>query len=157
VSFGVLRNRLPDTPRPYRTPAGPVMGPLAFIVANLIILWSGWETAWKLGIAILIGYVILIANRVFRLNPITPVLDWKAAQWLPVYLIGMGLIVYLSDFGPLKDPVFPLWWDMVVVAVFSIVIYLWAMAVALSREQIEEMISEVVVPEEDNLQEVPLG
>jgi len=131
-----------------------VMGPLAFVVANLIILWSGWETAWKLGIAILIGYVILIANRVLKLNPITPVLDWKAAQWLPFYLVGMGLIVYLSDYGPLTDPVFPLWWDMVVVAVFSLIIYYWAQAVALNREQIEMMINEVVAPEEDGLEPV---
>jgi amino acid transporter len=151
LSFGVFRNRLPEVPRPYRTPAGAVMAPLAFVVANLIILWSGWETAWKLGIAILIGYVILIANRVFNLNPHTPVLDWKAAQWLPVYLIGMGVIVYLSDYGPRKDPVFPLWWDMLVVAVFSLVIYYWAMAVALTREKIIEMINEVVVPEEEEL------
>jgi amino acid transporter len=155
LSFGVFRNRLPDAPRPYRTPVGKVMSPLAFIVANFIILWSGWETAWKLGIAILIGYAILIANRVLKLNPITPVLDWRAAQWLPVYLVGMGLIVYLSDYGPLKNPVFPLWWDMVVVAAFSLVIYYWAQAVALPRQEIERMINEVVAPEEENL-DVPL-
>lgn len=151
LSFGVFRNRLPEVPRPYRTPAAVVMAPLAFVVANLIILWSGWETAWKLGIAILIGYLILIANRVFNLNPHPPVLDWKAAQWLPVYLIGMGLIVYLSDYGPRKHPWFPLWWDMLVVALFSLVIYYWAMAVALTREKIMEMIDEVVVPEEEEL------
>lgn len=92
LSFGVFRSRLPNAPRPYRTPAGVVMAPLAFVVANFIILWSGWETAWKLGVAILIGYVILTVNRVFKLNPTTPVLDWRAAQWLPVYLVGMGLI-----------------------------------------------------------------
>ena len=77
-------------------------------------------TDWKLGIAILIGYVILIANRVFKLNPITPESTLAAAQWLPVYLVGMGLIVFLSDFGPLDNPWFPLWWDMVAVAVFCV-------------------------------------
>jgi len=71
-----------------------VLAPVAFIVANLLILWSGWTTDWKLGVAILIGYVILIANRLFKLNPTAPLLDFKAAQWLPVYLVGMGLIVW---------------------------------------------------------------
>ena len=151
LSLGVFRNRLPDADRPYTLPGARVISPLAFIVANLLILWSGWSTDWKLGVAILIGYVILIVNRVFGLNPIKPVLNWRAAQWLPVYLIGIGLIVYLSDFGPLKNPVFPLWWDMVAIAVFSLIIYFWAMHVALTTEQITEIIDDVVVPEEVGL------
>ncbi|MEV5281464.1 APC family permease [Streptomyces sp. NPDC051994] len=151
LSFGVFRNRLPDTERPYRLPGGSWMSPLAFVVANLLILWSGWTTDWKLGVAILIGYVILIANRVFKMNPITPQLDLRAAQWLPVYLIGMGLIVYVSDFGPLKDPWLPLWWDMGAVAVFSLLIYYWAMAVALPTEKIQRMIDQVVIPEEADI------
>jgi amino acid transporter len=148
LSFGVFRNRLPDAPRPFRLPGGSIISPLAFVVANLIILWSGWTTDWKLGIAILLGYVILIVNRVLNLNPTVPVLDWKAAQWLPVYLVGLGVIVYVSDYGPMSDPWIPLWWDIATVAVFSLVIYFWAMTVALTSEQIEQMINEVVVPEE---------
>lgn len=151
LSLGVFRNRLPDADRPYTLPGAGVISPLAFIVANLLILWSGWSTDWKLGVAILIGYVILIVNRVFGLNPIKPVLNWRAAQWLPVYLIGIGLIVYLSDFGPLKNPVFPLWWDIAATAVFSLIIYFWAMHVALTTAQITEMLNEVVVPEEVGL------
>jgi amino acid transporter len=147
LAFGAFRSRLPDHERPYRAPAGGVLAPLAFIVANLLILWSGWETVWKLGIAILIGYLILAVNRIFNLNPTTPQLDLRAASWLPVYLVGMGLIVYLSDFGPLENPVFPLWWDMVAVAVFSFAIFLWAQRVALSRERIESMIGDVYLPD----------
>jgi hypothetical protein len=90
--------------------------------------------------------VILAANRLLKLNPVTPVLQWRAASWLPAYLVGTGLIVYLSDFGPLKNPVFPLWWDMVVVAVFSLAIYAWAQRVALPSEAIERLVA--TVPEE---------
>jgi amino acid transporter len=151
LSLGVFRSRLPAADRPYRLPGASWLSPLAFVVANLLILWSGWTTDWKLGVAILIGYVILIGNRVFKLNPITPQLDLRAAQWLPVYLVGMGLIVYLSDFGPLKNPWFPLWWDIVAVAVFSLVIYFWAIAVALPAEQIQHMVDQIVVPEEADL------
>jgi hypothetical protein len=125
-----------------------VLARLAFAVANLLILWSGWTTDYKLGIAILIGYVILAANRVFKLNPTTPLLDLHAAVWLPVYLVGMGLIVYLSDFGPLKHPWFPLWWDMLVVALFSLAIFFWAMRVALPAEKIERMVGDGAAQEE---------
>jgi amino acid transporter len=148
LALGTFRRRLPGAERPYRAPAAPILAPLAFAVANLLILWSGWTTDYKLGIAILIGYVILAANRIFGLNPTTPVLDLRAAVWLPVYLVGMGLIVYLSDFGPLKNPVFPLWWDMLVVAAFSLAIYFWALRVALPAERIEETIAGGAAQEE---------
>ena len=151
LAFGVFRRRLPDADRPYRAPAGRVLAPVAFIVANLLILWAGWTTDWKLGIAILIGYVVLGGTRLLHLNPTAPQLDLRAAQWLPVYLVGMGAIVYLSDFGPLKHPWFPLWWDILVVAVFSLAIFYWAMAVALPADKIDQMIGEVVLPEEEGV------
>ena len=154
LSLGVFRRRLPDAERPYRLPAAHVMAPLAFVVANLVILWSGWDTDWKLGVAILLGYVILFFNRVFRLNDKAPVMNWKAAQWLPVYLVGMGLIVYMSTFGP-KGWI-PLWWDIAAVAAFSLLIYYWALAVSLPREQIEAMVTEVVLPEEEEVA-APVG
>jgi len=142
LAFGVFRKRLPDTERPYKLPMGHIWAPLAFVVANLIILWSTWATDYKLGIAILIGYAILAINRIFKLNPHPPVLNWRAAQWLPVYLIGLGLIVYVSDYGPMKTPLIPLWWDIGTVAAFSLVIYYWALAVSLPREQILAIIGE---------------
>jgi amino acid transporter len=151
LAFGVFRRRLPTAERPWRAPMGSVLAPLAFVVANLLILWSGWDTVWRLGVAIAIGYVILAVTRVFGWNPRSPQLDLRAASWLPVYLVGMGLIVYLSDFGPLSNPVFPLWWDMVAVAVFGLAIYFWAMAVALPTERIEEMIGDVELPDESDI------
>ena len=140
LALGVFRARLPDAERPYRLPAARVLSPLAFAVANLLILWSGWTTDWKLGIAILIGYVILALNHVLKLNPTRPQFEVRSAVWLPVYLIGMGLIVYLSDFGPTAHPVFPLWWDMVAIVGFSLAIYFWALRAALPTEKIEALI-----------------
>jgi amino acid transporter len=151
LALGAFRRRLPAADRPYRAPVATVLAPLAFAVANLLILWSGWTTDYKLGIAILIGYAILAANRIFKLNPTTPVLDLHAAVWLPVYLVGMGLIVYLSDFGPLKNPVFPLWWDMLVVAAFSLLVYAWAQRVALPAEEMERMIEDGAAAPQDAL------
>ena len=146
LALAAFRERLPDADRPYRVGAASFLAPLAFVVANLLILWSGWKTDYKLGIAILIGYALIATNRIFKLNPTVPPLDLKAARWLPVYLVGMGLIVYLSDFGPLKNPVFPLWWDMLAVAVFSLAIFWWALRSALPAERIQKTIDESYDP-----------
>jgi amino acid transporter len=160
LAFGVFRNRLPDFERPYRLPFGVVMAPLAFVLANLLILWTGWDIDYKLGISIFAGYLILVLSRVFNLNPIKPVLDLKAAAWVPVYLIGLGIITWQSQAfdssatgtngaGTPHHGWFPFGWDMAIVAVFSLVIYYWAQIVSLSTERIQQMIDEVVVDEQE--------
>ncbi len=66
---------LPEANRPYRMPGAVVVAPLAFVVANLIIYWSGFETLWKLGVAIVIGYLLILCILVDR--PARPKMDWK--------------------------------------------------------------------------------
>jgi hypothetical protein len=67
----------------------------------------------------------------------------------------MGVIVYISSFGPMDDPVLPFLWDMLVTVVFSFAIFYWAISVCLSTEKINEMMDEVVLPEEEGME--PIG
>src|SRR5262245_44522026 len=52
LAMGALRHQEPDRERPYRLWAGSLLAPLGFIVANEIILFSGWAVVWKLIVAI---------------------------------------------------------------------------------------------------------
>ncbi|GAA2323992.1 APC family permease [Streptomyces caniferus] len=149
LAFGVFRDRLPHHERPYRLPGGGVVSPLSFVVASLIIYWAGWDTLQRLGWAIVIGYVLLGSYAWYATKkrlPNAPRLDWKAAQWLPVYLIGMGLIAWQGGFGGQGH--LPLWWDMVLITAFSLGIYYWARSTAVSAEAIEQNIEEVAVVDE---------
>jgi len=155
LAYGVLRTKLPERERPYRLPAGAVISPLSFVVASLIIYWAGWDTLWRLGVAIVIGYVLLGSYAFYaksRGQANAPDLNWQAAQWLPVYLVGMGIISWQGGFcantgcgatGHIK-----LWWDIGIIAVFSLAIYYWALAVGLKAETIERHIAEVEVVDE---------
>jgi amino acid transporter len=145
LAFGVFREKLPDVERPYRLFAGPVMAPFAFIVANLIILWAGWDTDWRLGVAIVIGYVLLAISRALHLNPAETPLELRSAQWLLPYLLAIGVIVRVSAFGPMKHPWLTEWTSLVVVAAVSLVVYYWAKAVALPPERIRAHVSDVAV------------
>ena len=82
LSLGAFRGQVPEAPRPYRMPAAAVLAPLAFVLSNLLIYWSGFEVLWKLAIAIVIGYALIGIFMAF--DPQRPPLDWKSAQWLPV-------------------------------------------------------------------------
>jgi amino acid transporter len=148
LAFGAFRKRLPDTERPYRVPAGEVLSPLAFVVSSWIILWSGWETDYKLGLLIVIG-CLLIFNREMAPEH----MSWKAAAWLPVYLVGIGAITFFSTFSGREHQTHTLglWSSMILTALFSLAIYFWAINVALPGEVIQRMVDEVVVPEEEDL------
>jgi amino acid transporter len=145
LSLGAFRGQVPEASRPYRLPGAAVMSPLAFIIANLIIYWSGLEVIWKLGVVLVIGYILIGIAMAFDKH--RPPLDWKSAQWLPVYLIGMGIISWQGQYGggavkaPLNTGHIPFWWDMVIVAVFSLVIYFWAQAVKLPREEMQNLVA----------------
>lgn len=153
LSLAVFRRRLPEADRPYRLPAAGVLAPLAFVISNLIILWTGWDTDWKLGVAILIGYVILGASRATGSTSHAPHLHWRSAQWLPVYLVGMGAVVFASGYGD-GEGWLGVWSSLVVTALFSVAIYCWAVAVALPAHEIREMLSEVS-DDEDVLPPLP--
>ncbi|MDH6221382.1 APC family permease [Streptomyces pseudovenezuelae] len=146
LAYGVFADRLPDHDHPYRLPAGKVLSPLSFVVANFIIYWAGWDTLWRLGIAIVLGYLLLGLYAWYATaseQPDAPRMDFKAAQWLPVYLLGMGVISSQGGFGGAGR--IGLWWDMLIIAAFSVGIYYWARATASPVEAIERSIEEVVV------------
>ncbi|MEU6477110.1 APC family permease [Streptomyces sp. NPDC047017] len=146
LAYGVFADRLPHHERPYRLPGGKVISPVSFVVANLIIYWAGWDTLWRLGIAIVLGYLLLGGYALYATRkglPDAPRMDFKAAQWLPGYLVGMGLISWQGGFGGQGH--IGLWWDMAVVAAFSVGVYYWAKATASGPEEIERSIEEVVV------------
>ena len=139
LSLASFRSRLPDANRPYRMPAVAVIGPLALLICSFLIYWSGFETVWKLGICLVIGYILIGISMVF--DPQRPPLDWKSAQWLPFYLVGMGIISWQGQYGPDNTARIPFGWDFVVVAAFTLVIYYWAVATSLSREEMLRLIS----------------
>lgn len=147
LSLAAFRARLPHAHRPYRMRWAGVLAPIAFILSSYIIMWTGWTYDWKLGVAVLIGYGLIVANAIFNLNPIKPKWNLKAAGWLPAYLLGLGLLTWGSAWGNFKHPWFgklDVWIDLVIAGVFSLIIFYWAVRVALSPSEIEEEVNQVV-------------
>ena len=75
-----------------------------------------------------------------------PAIQWRSAIWLPVWLAGLGIISWQGQFSgaasddkhPLPPTItmnIPFWWDILIVVVFSVAIYLWAMRAKLPREE----------------------
>ncbi len=119
LCLGAFRGQFPGQARPYRLPAASVLAPAAFAVASLVVYWCGWEVYWRVAIALVIGTAaLLVTRRPASLNP-------RAAGWLVAYVVGLGVLARLGQYG--GSGTIPLWWDTLVVALFSFAVYAWAM------------------------------
>ncbi|MBO0745012.1 MAG: APC family permease, partial [Candidatus Dormibacteraeota bacterium] len=154
-SVGALRISDPDRPRPFRLPFSAVMSPLGFIIANQLILFSGFGVVWKLIVAILFGVVLLLLGLYTRPARDRPTLDLKNNLWIAPWLVGLAVISFLGSFlSAAPDPntipftkieggtghVLPFGIDMLVLAAFSLVIYYVALYSRLNAEKTKEYI-----------------
>lgn len=147
----ILRRSLPGAARPFRLKAARWIAPAAFIASNWIIFWAGFPTNNFMFIllAVLFGLYILWFFLVQR-RPVSE-LGWRHAWWVLPYFAGMWL---LSRFGPTSmegSGLISLGWDMLLIAVFSLVIMYAAVRSALpasgSRAYLER-VRTIALPEE---------
>ncbi|MFI9385995.1 APC family permease [Kutzneria sp. NPDC052558] len=134
VSLAALRKRDPDRERPYKAPFAPVLAPLGFVCANLIIYWSGWDVNYQIGEAIVFGLIVFAVTRAFQKPEKRAKLDLKAAQWIVPWFVGMVVLGYLGRYNSdTKQPsamILPDGIDVLVVAVFALAVFYWAVACA---------------------------
>ncbi len=171
LSLGALRRSKPDLPRSYRLPAGEIVAPIAFVFANLVVYFSGWGTYSALMAFMVIGAILIGLSFTFHLNQHQPRLDWNAAPWVLTYLVGMGVISFVGAFPGApglyvpkgvglfngifglnhtlvggKGTILPFWWSMLVVIIFSLLIYAWAISTRMPSDKVDEYVRDVYPP-----------
>ena len=161
LALGALRLQKPDLERAYRLPAAHILAPASFVLANFIVYWSGWTTYSTLVVVMLIGFVLIAVSYVANLNPNRPQIDWEAAVWVVPYLVGMGIVSFYGGFGHggiigsvgiFKNVLvggsghLPLYWDLLVLTIFSLVIYYMAIARRLPGAKVDHYVREVYPP-----------
>ena len=135
VSLAALQLRDRDRPRPYRMPAPKVLLPLGFVSANLIIYWGGFEFTWKLAIALIVGLILFgIGTRVAGTDTYAML---KPAAWIGPWILGCVLIGAIGRYGTGSKAWLGEWWDLAVVAVFSLAIFYWAVRLTLPYEEVQ--------------------
>src|SRR5712671_1268276 len=117
--------------RSYRMPTPALLLPAAFCCANLITYWGGFDTTWKLAVAMVAGLAIFAVGAVRGQTGAQRSL--KNAIWVGPWLGGMVVIGKIGRYGGgnnlLSD-----WIDIVVVLVFSVAIFYWAVSQSLGKE-----------------------
>ncbi len=135
VALASLRRNEPNRTRTYEAPIPNVLFPAAFVSANLILYWGGFDTNIKVLSTMVAGLVIFaIGSSVARTQMLRMV---RYSIWVPVWLAGVFLIGYLGQYGDSARKVLPDWVDLLVLIIFSLVIYYWAVSLRLSPSQTE--------------------
>jgi amino acid transporter len=135
--WAALRKELPDHERPFRLWGGHLIPFLAFFSANMIVYWAGWDTNWKLFLAIVLGLILLAVDLVVRRDR-PAAMDWRAGAWVMPWLVALAAISYLGPYGDGARHSFGLAVGAAIMLVVSAAVYLAAYRLRLPGERVRE-------------------
>lgn len=145
VAVMALRHIAPDYPRTFRLPVAPLLAGLGFVIASLMVFWSGWATAWRLLALLAVGLVLFLG----RLAVVgKEELDLRGALWFAPYILGVAGLALVSEYqgglGLVPEP-----YPSILTAVFAAVIFVAAFKSRLSRAAFDRYIDEEEAIERD--------
>ena len=136
VAVVALRRLAPDYRRPFKLPFVRFIGCVTFILATLIVYWSGWDTIRIIGIALLIGAILLA----LRLRQVPRhMLNLRCAAWLLPYCIDIGVISWFGSLGLLKNG-----WDIATYVVFGGLTFFVAVRSVLTQAEFEDQAEQIL-------------
>ncbi len=149
IVLAAMRRQIPDYPRPFKVPGGDVIPFLAFYFSNLIVYWAGWDVNWKLFVAVALGFVVLAIFRVTGATETSNLQLRAGATWALPWLGGLCLISYLGDYPEQSSNggntgTIAFGWGFIVLLALSALVYVLALKVRLSTEEVEANIEETV-------------
>ncbi|PXX67691.1 aspartate/glutamate:proton symporter, AGT family [Pseudomonas sp. LAMO17WK12:I10] len=124
ISVAALRKSAPDLPRPFRVSGFGLLGPVSFVIAALIVYWSGWSTvSWLLGLQILMFVIYLGCKRLVPTDHLSLTEQVCSSLWLIAFYALTMVISYLGSFGGIGVLTHP--YDTLVVTLMALCIYYW--------------------------------
>ena len=139
IALGALHVNDSARPRTYQVPMPAIVLPASFASANLILYFGGFDTMYKVVGALVVGLLLFaIGSSRANTGSLTMV---KHALWVPAWLAGMLVIGALGRYGDSQRNVLPPWIDLLVVIVFSVGIYGWAVRSGLPQAAVQEQLA----------------
>jgi amino acid transporter len=166
LSFGsgalvlmAMRKQIPEQERPFRLPGGHVIPFLAFYAANLMVYWAGWDLDWRLFAAVGIGLALFAIQWVVSPEFRRQHFHWRHGWWVLLWFAGLIIVswqgIYSSDDKPHgQQNNLGFGWAFLVLAAWSLLIYVLAIRSRFSPEQTRAQIERTPTDEPPALAEV---
>jgi amino acid transporter len=133
VSLAALHRVDGDRPRSYRMPFPRVLLPAGFCSANLILYWGGFDTTWKLAVAMFVGLGLFAIGAKRAGTNVQRTL--RNSFWIAPWLVGHVILGAIGRFGPSAKNILPDWVDLGVAIAFSLAIFYWAVRCTLPKDE----------------------
>jgi amino acid transporter len=136
ISVAALRRTAPNMDRPFRVSRFRILGPVSFVIAALIVYWSGWGTvSWLLGLQIAMFFVYLLAGRFVPTHRFSLSEQVRSSAWLIAFYAAMIVLSWLGSFGGKGLLAHP--YDTIAVAFASLCIYYWGAMTGVPADKLE--------------------
>ena len=124
ISVIVLRRTAPELHRPLRVPGLPVLAPIAFVLATLMLFWARWPHTGQIMLLLILPlpvYLYYQAQGSWR--------DFgrqlRGAWWLFAYLIAITILSWAGSQEFEGHGYIGYGWDQLCVALTSLAFYFW--------------------------------
>lgn len=99
ICLPIYRKKFPNHPRSFKLPWSGTISFIAFYFCNLILSWTGWNTIYKLDIAIAVGFLMYFVSHAIKTGFKSHPINIASSLWLVLYLGLITILSYFSTFG----------------------------------------------------------
>ncbi|MEO7205738.1 MAG: APC family permease [Steroidobacteraceae bacterium] len=124
ISVIVLRRTAPNLHRPLRVPGLPVLAPMAFVLATLMLFWARWPHTGQIMLLLILPLPVYLYYQAKG--------NWRgfgrqlrASWWLLAYLIAITVLSWAGSKEFEGHDYIGYGWDQLCVGVTSLAFYFW--------------------------------
>jgi amino acid transporter len=124
ISVMVLRRTAPNLHRPLRVPGLPVLAPMAFVLATLMLFWARWPHTGEIMLLLILPLPVYLYYQA-KGNWRDFGRQMRASWWLLAYLIAITVLSWAGSKEFEGHGYIGYGWDQLCVAVTSLGFYFW--------------------------------
>jgi amino acid transporter len=124
ISVMVLRRTAPNLHRPLRVPGLPVLAPIAFVLATLMLFWARWPHTGEIMLLLILPMPVYFY---YQGKQGWPNFDrhLRASWWLLCYLLAITALSWAGSKEFEGTDLIKYGWDQLCVAVAALCFYFW--------------------------------
>jgi len=124
ISVIVLRRTAPNLHRPLRVPGLPVLAPMAFVLATLMLFWARWPHTGEIMLLLILPLPVYLYYQA-KGNWRDFGRQMRASWWLLAYLIAITVLSWAGSKEFEGRGYIGYGWDQLCVAITSLAFYFW--------------------------------
>jgi amino acid transporter len=146
ISVMVLRRTAPNLHRPLRVPGLPLLAPMAFILATLMLFWARWPHTGEIMLLLILPMPVYLYYQA-KSSWLNFGRHLRGSWWLLAYLIVITVLSWAGSKEFEGQNYIGYGWDQLCVALAALVFYFWGLRSGWRTPAVEAAESGSKIPE----------